>query len=430
MFKAFQDVSLTARGALAARHRFQAIERASPDAIREYQIRALREVLSSASREVPYYRDLFWARDFDPAALRAPEGIATLPLMTKAILRERMPELIAGTRTRGALRFRTSGTTGERVTVYTSPDQWVVEQAAIWRHWSWAGYRFRDRMAIFRSYAPKPGEPLSRFDRVRNWMFFSPYHLDEASLLDHLRTLSRWRPKFLRGYPSSLFLLAKVARQHGIRLPSLVGALTASEMLTDEYREEIENAFGIRCFDHYGQAEITGMFHECEAHGGMHAIEYYGYVEFLPTADPRLFRLVATNLHNLVMPLIRYDTGDLVELAEGRCACGRTFRKVSRIHGRSDQFLVHRDGTRLPTINFYTYFAKRDDLLRFQVVQHVDSSIDVRVQPVQGALSAAARQSIDAEMTHRFGKPVNLIATDEFIVSGEGKCNAVVQEMR
>ena len=170
MFGALQDLLLTARGALAATGRFRALETASAEQILEFQTASLRRLLTVASREVAYYRDLFWSEDFDPASLREPADIGRLPLMTKSLLRERMPDLMAGTRASGALRFQTSGTTGQRVTVYTSRDQWVVEQAAVWRHWSWAGYRFRDKMAILRSYAPAAGATLWRMEQVRNWM--------------------------------------------------------------------------------------------------------------------------------------------------------------------------------------------------------------------------------------------------------------------
>ena len=119
-------------------------------------------------------------------------------------------------------------------------------------------------------------------------------------------------PPFLRGYPSSLALLARFALDEGLRVPSLKAALTASESLTPAHRTVVREAFGIEIFDHYGQAEISCMLHECESHDGMHVLEDYGVVELVPTGDAGRFRLIATNLQNTAMPLIRYDTGDIV----------------------------------------------------------------------------------------------------------------------
>ena len=53
------------------------------------------------------------------------------------------------------------------------------------------------------------------------------------------------------------------------------------------------------------------MFHECEQHEGMHLNWEYGLVELLPTDEKNVYRIIATNLHNFSMPLLRYDTGDL-----------------------------------------------------------------------------------------------------------------------
>ena len=67
-----------------------------------------------------------------------------------------------------SLTFFTSGTTGEPLQVYTSKNQWIMEQGIIWRSWKWADYNFRDKIAIFRSYAPKEGEPKLKKDRLKN----------------------------------------------------------------------------------------------------------------------------------------------------------------------------------------------------------------------------------------------------------------------
>src|SRR5207245_2453445 len=53
--------------------------------------------------------------------------------------------------------------------------------------------------------------------------------------------------------------------------------------------------------------------------------------------------LVATNLGRAGMPLIRYRTGDLVQLDETPCRCGRTFARLAGgILGRADDMFVVR----------------------------------------------------------------------------------------
>ncbi|MCP9456541.1 MAG: AMP-binding protein [Nitrospira sp.] len=425
-----RDAALTWKGYRLSRGLMAATPFFSQDQLEAYQLERLRTVLDACYRYVPYYQKLFWEHDFDPHHIQATADLKRLPILTKDTVRTKLADFCSMKELRTAIRLRTSGTTGTPLSVYTSAGQWVVEQGAIWRHWGWAGYRFRDRMAIIRSYSPKAGEPLWKLDRLRNWLYCSPYHLSEEQCRAYLDVLAQWKPRYLRGYPSSLYVLARVAKSEKRRLPGLRAAFTASETLLPQYRTEIEEAFGVKVFDHYGQAEITAMLHECEAHEGLHVLSDYGYVEFLPSDQTGLYRMIATNLQNTAMPLLRYDTGDLVELADKPCSCGRTFPLVKRVVGRSDQLLLHRDGYPIPSINLYTYFAKQDDVVRFQIIQWSQEEVEVRIAPRAGVDPDKVARGVRHEMQLRFGGDVNVVLTQEFEQSGEGKCLPILQKAR
>lgn len=425
-----RDAELTLKGYWMSKGLMRGTQFLSKDQIEAFQLERLRVVLDACYRYVPYYQKLFWEHDFDPHHIQSTEDLKRLPVLSKDTVRAKLADFCSMKELREAIRLRTSGTTGTPLSTYTSAGQWVVEQGAIWRQWGWAGYRFRDRMAIIRSYAPKPNEPLSRLDRLRNWFYFSPYHLNEEHCREYLDTLEQWKPAYLRGYPSSLYLLARVAKNQRRRLPGLRAAFTASETLLPHYRSEIEHAFGVKVFDHYGQAEITAMLHECECHEGLHVLLDYGYVEFLPSEQKGLHRMIATNLQNTAMPLLRYETGDLVELGEKACSCGRVFPLVRRVVGRSDQLLLHRNGFSIPSINIYTYFSKHDDILRFQVIQNSKDDVEVRIAPRAGVSEDHVSTKVRQEMNLRFGGDVNVVLTQEFEQSGEGKCLPILQKAR
>lgn len=429
---AIRDAWLTLRGRQLSRGPMRGAPYLSPEEMRALQLQWLRRLLDTAYRFVPYYQKLFWDLDLDPYRVASLGDLQRLPILEKETLRTRLADLCSMKELRGAIQLHTSGTTGTPLTTYTSERQWVIEQAAIWRHWSWGGYEFRDRMAVVRSHAPKLGEPSEKLDRLRNWLYLSPYHLSEENCRRYLRLLAEWKPRYLRGYPSSLYILARAARDSGVRLPSLRGAFTASETLLDHYRSEIETGFGVPVpvFDHYGQAEISAMLHECEQHRGLHVLSDYAHVEFLPSGHAGLHRMIATNLHNSAMPLLRYDTGDLVELAPEPCACGRTFPLVSRISGRADQLLLHKEGFPIPSVNIYTYFAKQERILRFQVIQQDRDGVEIRILPRTGSNEQRLVESVREEMQLRFGGEVRVLVTEEFEQSGEGKCLPILQRAR
>ena len=428
MLDNLRDAFLTLRGWIYARGDGREAESWDPVAREAYQLARLRSLAGFAQRYIPYYGKLFADHRFAPDDIESVGDLRRLPVLTKDTLLAEQDRFCSYESLRRSIRLRTSGTTGQPMQCYTSEAQWVVEQGAIWRQWGWAGYRFRDRMAIVRSYRPATGEPAMRVDRLRNWAYLSPYHLDRGQVREFLAFLGAWRPKFLRGYPSSLAMLAGYALEEGVRLPTLKAAFTASETLTPAHRAAIREAFGIEVFDHYGQAEISCMLHECEQHAGMHILDDYGIVELLPTGTEGQYRLIATNLHNTAMPLIRYDTGDIVSGPMATCSCGRSFPIVAAIQGRADENLVHERGYPIPSVNIYTFMAKQEGVRRFQVIQEADGHIRVNLdlKPGESVLTGV----IETYFRGATGREVKIDATGVMAQTGEGKIPPILQRYR
>jgi phenylacetate-CoA ligase len=114
-------------------------------------------------------------------------------------------------------------------------------------------------------------------------------------------------------------------------------------------RARIEAAYGAQCHDHTGMTELGATGFTCSAQAGVHLIESEFVFEVIdpqtlqPVAPGGQGELVATNLGRAGMPLIRYRTGDLVQIDESPCACGRTFARLPRgIMGRADDMFVIR----------------------------------------------------------------------------------------
>jgi phenylacetate-CoA ligase len=153
--------------------------------------------------------------------------------------------------------------------------------------------------------------------------------------------------------PTYALRLAEEARRLGIDLSrsTIQTTIHAGEpgASVPGVRARIEEAFGARCHDHTGMTELGATGFTCQEQDGVHLIESEFIVEVL---DPRTLEpvppggqgeLIATNLGRAGMPLIRYRTGDLVQLDEAPCRCGRTFARLSGgILGRADDMVVVR----------------------------------------------------------------------------------------
>ncbi|TPV94253.1 MAG: phenylacetate--CoA ligase family protein [Myxococcales bacterium FL481] len=436
MLHKLDDLWLTARGIRFYRGHLAHSQYWSRPQMETYQYRCLQRLLAASARDVPYYRRLFREHDFDPARdFRSLQDLERLPVLTKPIARANREQLCARSPGSRPLELRTSGSTGDVFVSSVSRQHWSVEQGIVWRHWSWMGYRFRDKMAIIRSYVPADGAPLWKLDRARNFFYFSAYHLTPANAKTYLEKLAAWRPKFLRGYPSSLYILAQMALQHGIQLSGIRGILTASETLLPKYRRTIESAFGARVFDWYGQAEISVTMNECDAHEGLHINSDYGYCELLPApelaANER--RIVATCLHNYAMPLLRYDTGDVAILCEDGhlpCSHGHTLPRIQAIRGRSDDLLYGPDGRVIPSVNLYTMMDQYSELIGFQFIQTEKTSLEVRINT--HSFDAQFERRMRDDLAARFGRDLHVTILDgeDFIQSGEGKKRVIVSRVR
>ena len=427
------DALLTFRGIQKYRNFLRYSDYYPAQEIKQIQSAWLNLLLTHAHDNIPWYSERF--RLFN-VRLNTPDPfheLAKLPILSKAEVRENHADFCIPGASLNSLKFATSGTTGEPLVVYTSPKQWVVEQAAIWRQWKWAGYNFRDRIAIFRSYSPKPSEPLIKIDSLRNWAYFSVFKMDDDSISKYADFLKRWRPRYLRGYPSSLFLIAQHALHYRWKLPTLKGAFVASEAIPPNLRDLLRQAFDIELFDHYGQAEITCMFHDCEMHSGMHVDWEYGHVELLPTDKAGIFKIIATNFHNTAMPLLRYDTGDLAEGYWDQCSCGRTSPIVRKIYGRMDDFLIATDGSKIPTVNLYTYFSKISEVRRFQLIQNQPGALDIYLSLWSDDSDQSLRERLFKMITDFFattlGFSVQIHSSMQWQQSSEGKFPTFIQRI-
>jgi phenylacetate-CoA ligase len=123
-----------------------------------------------------------------------------------------------------------------------------------------------------------------------------------------------------------------------------------AEPWTDEMRQEIEAKLNLEAFDIYGLTEMIGpgVAVECPYHDGLHIAEDHFLPEVVepdsgePVPDGKVGELVFTSLTKEGMPLLRYRTRDRVTLNRGKCACGRTMARMSKVKGRTDDMLIIR----------------------------------------------------------------------------------------
>jgi phenylacetate-coenzyme A ligase PaaK-like adenylate-forming protein len=177
---------------------------------------------------------------------------------------------------------------------------------------------------------------------------------------------------------------------------------------------------------------------ECDAHDGQHVSMETLVVELVvregarerPAAPGELGEVVITDLTNLAMPFIRYANGDLAVAGKpGTCACGRALPRLASVEGRVTETLVDGSGARVNGLVFNVVIAHLAHAIRqFQVVQHKDRSITLRIAPTStfdGSIEAALRATWEKYLP---GVAVTLERVDELPIASTGKRQVVVVE--
>ncbi|HMJ92179.1 MAG TPA: hypothetical protein VK530_20320 [Candidatus Acidoferrum sp.] len=388
----------------------------------------LQRTLIRAAEGSPFYQERFRAAGFDPRRhFQSASDLQRVPLLTKEDVRGNYEQMIDRRFLARSVEANTSGTSGQPMLMRLNEWYVALDYACMFRFWGQAGYRFRDRYAAVRSYVPcSEDEPLWKFNWWQNTLYMSAYHLKPSNAAGYLDALLRFRPQYIRGYASSLTVLAEYAFAQRARFDFVRGLFTASETLLPSERSTIERTFGNKLFDWYGMTEPAVVITERADHTGMEVNWEYGFPEFAASSelpvDER--RLIATSLHNPVMPFIRYDTGDIVKLATDEPPSGELYPLVRAVIGRKDDCILTPDGARLPSLNFYSLLQSYTDVLRFQFVQASLRDVLMKVT-LRSEVSKPDEllSSLRREVSKRLGDGIALRVevTETFETSPDGK---------
>ena len=149
--------------------------------------------------------------------------------------------------------------------------------------------------------------------------------------------------------PSYAAYLAESIVERGLKDQiKLKAGIFGAEAWSEEMRQDIQNKLGIKAYDIYGLTEISGpgVSFECEEQTGMHINEDNFIAEIIDPdtgevlPDGEKGELVFTSITKEAFPLLRYRTRDICVLSHEKCSCGRTFVKMSKPMGRSDDMLI------------------------------------------------------------------------------------------
>ena len=382
----------------------------------QYQNEKLRILIRHSYETVPYYRKIMENKRLKPDDIKSVHDLHKMPILTREDINKHFKQLICPKFKGIFLKHgHTSGTTGSPLDVCYDIKTCVVHHVADWRQKYWAGMKYGDPYASIQGRVIVPirqkKPPFWRKNHINNQLFLSSFHLKERNIKYYFEKLIRDKIQFIEGYPSTVYILAIYLNKRNKTFP-LKAVLTSSETLFDYQREAIEKAFQCRVFDFYGMAERAVFATECDRHEGHHLNSDYGVTEFLasndePVALGRIGRIVATSLHNLAMPLIRYQTNDSCALKPDKCSCGRGFSLMDDVSTKNESIVTLPDGTLISPSILTHPFKPMKNIVESQIIQEDINTVQVKIVKSEKYTSGDESRLISA-FRQRLGSEIEI----------------------
>lgn len=352
----------------------------------------LKRLLLHASKQVPYYHQLFKNAGVVNAETVDLSNFVKIPILTKEIIRSE--KLISDDYLSRKWYYNYSGgSTGEptKFVQDSTYEKWFnatndyyythmlnIDEKNVKKILLWGSPRdlFKDNMGI----KAKIGTWLT------NTVFLNSFKLTEADIETYVKTINLYKPDLIRGYAGSLFELCRYAEEKNVKIYTPKIIVSSAETLTNEMREKIESVFGTKLYDFYGSRETASIAGECRR-GLMHIFEFNNYIEILdennqPVKEGQEGRIIVTNLHNYSMPFIRYEIGDMAMLGNNDCECGNVLPTLKRVYGRIEEQFVKKDGSIVIGYYFVHLMGvvlNKGFIQKFQVVQEDYDKIRILV---------------------------------------------------
>ncbi len=418
------------------------------DRLKAHQSALLVKQVRRVWDRVPYYKKLMQDKGLEPGDITGIQDIWKLPFLTKEDLREAYPYGLLAEPLSNCVRIHsTSGTTGRRVVAfYTQKDIDLWDDCCA-RAIVAAGGGKDDVCHIAYGFGLFTGGaglnggshkvgcltvPMSSGNTDRQIMF--------------IRDLSA---TILCCTPSYAAYLAESMKELGMKPEdiSLKAGIFGAEAWTEEMRRDIEQTLGIKAYDIYGLTEISGpgVAFECEAQQGMHVNEDHFYVETIDPDTKEVLpegskgELVFTSLDKEAFPLLRYRTKDISVLSRGECSCGRTFVKMAKPMGRSDDMLIIKGVNVFPS-QIETVLLNKgyqaNYLITVDRVNHSDTlDIDVEMTPEMFSDNLSVVSAREKELVSALKAMLGIYArvhlvSPKTITRSEGKAVRVIDKRK
>lgn len=369
--------------------------------------------------ESPFYHKLYSENGICRTDIKSLDDISKLPIITKDDVRANADDILIGHKWQ-AMKAYTSGTTGKSLYIYQDmPSVWR-EQAYLYHYRRLCGFTYGEALVSLRGHLDS--RQFSMRLPVGNILYLSSYQIRRENVFRYRDEILKHKPKAIEGYPSSIYNLCCLFKEMGVTI-HIPLCFTSSETLFDYQRKLFHEILGCETYDWYGCTEKSIALVECENHDGYYELPGYSINEYIDDG------IITTSLINDCFPLIRYKVNDLIVPMSGYNASSITEPKIESLEGRTESYVITKNGTIVGRLNFL--FKDIDNIKLAQIVQKESGAITINIVP-EGEWSCAQSDKIMKYVDERIGLDqidctISIVTDADIIYTGRNKFNQVVR---
>ncbi len=420
------------------------VETMSRDEMKASQLARLKMVMKRAYDRVPFYRERMDAIGMKPEDIRTLKDIEKMPFTVKTDLRDHYPYGLFAEPMENIVRLHaSSGTTGKPIVAGYTRDDLNNWSECIARLATAAGATKGDIAQISFGYGLFTGAFGLHQGLEKIGATVIP--ISSGNTERQINIMRDFGATVLIATPSYALYMAEVAEKMGaLKDIHIKYGLFGAEASTEEMRRELERRWGCVATENYGLTEVMGpgVAGECLYKCGMHINEDHFLCEIIDPVtgevlpDGEQGEMVITTLTKQGMPMIRYRTRDITRIIPGECACGRTHRRIDRLHGRTDDMLIIRGVNVFPSqiedvmktfdqlSSWYVIELTREnhlDVVTLKVEPNADFDFDSTgaIDKLQKAIQERMKTALSVGIRVRIVEP-------QTIARSEGKAKRVI----
>ncbi len=399
------------------------LQKYSSEDIVLWQSQKLRNLIKHAYENTLYYHDLFTKLKIIPSDIKSIKDLKLLPPLTKNDIRLNYQGLLANNLDNIPHQHSsTGGSSGDPLVFVLDNNSWSYSNGNIIYNWEKLGYKYGDRYIALGSTSlfidKKKSLKHAVYYRLKNKVGLNGVNMSDEVCENYINLIKREKIRFIYGYASSIYLLAKYVLKKNIKI-NLETCFPTSEICTEHYKNSISSAFNCKVLDCYGAHDggITAFEHR----PGRFEVGYnsiINYDEHLTLPQP----IYLTDLFNYAMPMINYGLGDEVIISHSpNVENAFNGQVINKVVGRSSELIEFDNGSVLTGPGF-TILFKDLPVEFYSILKSGGNSIICKITPLESFTDVHEKIILET-VRNQVGDDVKVrvVITDKILTGQNGK---------